>query len=223
MPSGSSLSSSSPQVPLQLLVGGPQTTHTRTHPTPRHPPHPTPPSASADIASPGLVSVSDNGSGTRVVQLHLGRLCAVGEGQGCAAAVTRGGAAASAAVGAADPGPGKVSTQYVRSAEPSRHLVLLGVSREVAPALAARAAALGHVQKHFYSGPNAFTIHFEQQATAEALAAEAVAGAVPGLAGERRGSLVPWPRCHASNSHEAAVLCCGTCGGRGRCQLAAVG
>ncbi|KAL4431429.1 hypothetical protein ABPG75_006685 [Micractinium tetrahymenae] len=144
-----------------------------------------------DIASPGLVSLSNDGNGTNSVHLHLGRLCSAGARQDGVAAGARGvgsdsgGSTARPASGAVEPRPGQAGMHYVRSGEPSRHLVLLGVSRDDAPTLAARARGLGTVQKHLFngSGSGALTIHFEQQAPAEALAAEAAAGAVPGLAG----------------------------------------
>lgn len=141
------------------------------------------------------MSVSKDDGNSSTVQLHLSRLWAAGAGQGSAPAGARtnaggiaspaGGAAAAAAAPMAVP----AGTLYMRSAEP-RHLVLLGVSREHSPALTARAAALGRVQKHFYNvGKHILTVHFEQQAAAEALAAEAAAGTVPGLAGKPRGPL----------------------------------
>lgn len=124
-----------------------------------------------------------------MVQLHLQCLVSAGTGQGGGAAGAAGPAGAAAAAAAAAPVP--AGTHYLRSAQPSRHLVLLGVAREDVAALAARAAALGRVQKHMHNATGMLTIHFEQQAAAEALAAEAAAGTVPGLAGE----LPLWPPC----------------------------
>lgn len=151
------------------------------------------------------VSSAVPGSTTRQVQLHLGLLatagsgssssiagiCSTGNGSGYSNGRSGGPAGEVAPPPAAarklqDAGAEQQYVQYVVSSQPSRHLVVLGVKDKSEAAVVCQLARThGRLQAFLLHRPqSSLTLHFDEQAAAEATAAEVAGKILPGMSCE---------------------------------------